>query len=62
MKVRDCLVPGPMSKDFWPSNSPDLNPLDFSFLSVLEEKVSATSRQSLDSLTSALSKAWDELD
>lgn len=62
MELCDRIFPGHLGKDLWPSNSPDLNPLDFSVWSVLEEKVSAKPHQSLDSLKKALTKAWEELD
>ena len=38
-----------ISKDKWPSRSPDLNPLDFSVWSILESKVCRT-HDSLDNL------------
>uniref|UniRef100_A0A1I7XV22 HTH_8 domain-containing protein n=1 Tax=Heterorhabditis bacteriophora TaxID=37862 RepID=A0A1I7XV22_HETBA len=39
-------------KDIWPSNSPDLNPMDF---------LSITSYNNLDSLKVALVNSWDEI-
>lgn len=46
----------------WPSNSPDLNPLDFSVWSVLESKVSTGRHANMGSLKAAIIKAWDDLD
>ena len=43
-------------KDVWPSKSPDLNPVDYSVWSILEEAVAATEPRTIDVL-----KAWDEL-
>jgi hypothetical protein len=50
-----------MGKDIWPSNSPDLNPMDYSIWSILERKVCSTRHNSLESLKEALQKAWDEI-
>uniref|UniRef100_A0A1I7XN71 DDE_3 domain-containing protein n=1 Tax=Heterorhabditis bacteriophora TaxID=37862 RepID=A0A1I7XN71_HETBA len=48
-------------KDIWPSNSPDLNPMDFAIWSILENKLNRTSYNNLDSLKVALVKSWDEI-
>jgi len=48
-------------KDLWPSNSPDLNPMDFAIWSILEQKACATSHNSVESLKCALQKAWNEI-
>jgi hypothetical protein len=48
-------------RGYWPSNSPDLNPLDFSIWSVLEQRVSATTHTSVESLKTALMRAWDKI-
>uniref|UniRef100_A0A1I7W7P3 DDE_3 domain-containing protein n=1 Tax=Heterorhabditis bacteriophora TaxID=37862 RepID=A0A1I7W7P3_HETBA len=37
-------------KDIWPSNSPDLNPMDFAIWSILENKLKRTSYSNLDSI------------
>lgn len=46
----------------WPSNSPDLNPLDFSVWSVLEKDACSTRHQNLDSLKRSHQKAWGKID
>lgn len=46
----------------WPSNSPDLNPLDFSVWAVLEKEACSVRHPTLDSLRAALKKAWDQID
>lgn len=46
----------------WPSNSPDLNPLDYSIWSILEAKISSSRYKNLDGLKAALLKAWKEID
>lgn len=48
-------------KTLWPSNSPDLNPMDFAIWSILEQKACTTNHRTIDSLKRALQKAWDEI-
>src|ERR1700722_19007503 len=55
------IFPNVWDKGVWPPFSPDLNPMDYSVWSILESKACATSHASLDSLKSALEKAWDEI-
>ncbi|RCN51257.1 hypothetical protein ANCCAN_02618 [Ancylostoma caninum] len=45
----------------WPSNSPNLNPLDFSVWSVVESKACSIRHQNLEELKAALTKAWQEM-
>lgn len=45
----------------WPPNSPDLNPLDYSVWSILEEKACAKPHSNVESLKRALKKAWKEI-
>jgi hypothetical protein len=45
----------------WPSNSPDLNPLDYTMWSILEEKACAKPHPNVESLKRALKKAWNEI-
>lgn len=59
--VCEELFPGFWGKDVWPPNSPDLNPMDFSVWSILEQKVSATRYATVDALKTALTRAWDEI-
>ncbi|VDO84902.1 unnamed protein product [Heligmosomoides polygyrus] len=58
---RSSHFPGYWTKDFWPPNSPDLNPMDFAVWGYLQQKVSK-SRQSLNALKASLQKAWDDID
>uniref|UniRef100_A0A914DD91 DDE-1 domain-containing protein n=1 Tax=Acrobeloides nanus TaxID=290746 RepID=A0A914DD91_9BILA len=41
--------------------STDLNPLDYSIWSILEEKACSKPHPNLDSLKKALTKAWNEI-
>lgn len=61
MAVCEELFPGFWGKDVWPPNSPDLNPMDYSVWSILEQKVSATRYATVDALKTALTRAWDEI-
>ena len=50
-----------ISRDEWPSNSPDLNPMNYSVWSILEEKACAKPHYNFESLKRALTKAWNEI-
>uniref|UniRef100_A0A914DZ28 DDE-1 domain-containing protein n=1 Tax=Acrobeloides nanus TaxID=290746 RepID=A0A914DZ28_9BILA len=45
----------------WPPNSLDLNPLDYSVWSILEEKACVKPHPNVESLKRALKKAWNEI-
>jgi hypothetical protein len=55
------LFPAILDKDVWPANSPDLNAMDYSIWSILEQKISATRYATVEQLKAALQKAWDEI-
>jgi len=44
------------------SNSPDLNPVDYYFWSIMQEKVYQTQIANIDELKHRLVQAWAELD
>jgi inhibitor of nuclear factor kappa-B kinase subunit alpha len=48
---------GYWGKDFWPTSSSDLNPLDFSVWGYSEDKVMARSHPNVDSLKAVLVEA-----
>lgn len=48
-------------KTFWPSNSPDLNPLDFAVWSVLEKETNRTSHPNLGSLKAKIIEEWNKM-
>ena len=52
--------PNLISSEEWPPCSPDLNPLDFSIWSQLEERVNATALRSVDDLKRILLREWEE--
>jgi hypothetical protein len=45
----------------WPPYSPDLNPLDFSVWSVLQQKVQATPHTSLAALRRSITREWNRM-
>jgi len=45
----------------WPPYLPDLNPLDYSFWGVLQDKVQARAHDSLDDLKQTITKEWRRL-
>jgi hypothetical protein len=52
-------IPAFISKNEWPSRSPDLNPLDFSVWAILECRVRRTPHDSLDILKFKFTREWD---
>ncbi|XP_054719190.1 uncharacterized protein LOC129228534 [Uloborus diversus] len=55
------LFPGFWGKDVWLPNSPDLNPMDYSVWSILEEKFSGKRYATVDMLKTAPRRAWNEI-
>ncbi|KAI6650908.1 Carnitine O-palmitoyltransferase 1, liver isoform isoform X2 [Oopsacas minuta] len=53
--------PGVISSEEWPPCSPDLNLLDFSIWSILEERVNATLHRSVEVLKSTLLREWSKI-
>lgn len=50
-----------ITRDEWPSCSPDLSPLDYGIWSILEKNVCAKRHHSLQELQDTLVKAWDSV-
>jgi hypothetical protein len=59
--VCEELFPGFWGKDIWPSNSPDLNPMDYSVWSLLEQRLPRTRLTTTETLKNALLTAWDSI-
>lgn len=55
------IFPSMLTKDEWPSNSPDLNPMDYSVWSILEARACAKPHTSIDSLKKSLKQAWNQI-
>lgn len=51
-----------IKKNEWPPCSPDLNPMDYSVWSILEQRACREAHQTLESLKAALQREWDNLD
>ncbi|QQP34698.1 Putative transposable element [Caligus rogercresseyi] len=47
--------------DFWPSSSPDVNPLDFAVWGFVEGKTNKTSHTSVEALKATITKEWDNM-
>ena len=56
-------VPDYISKEDWPANSPDLNPLGYSIWGAMDELAYRSGHEIIDvkSLKVAIKKAWDSL-
>jgi len=58
-----CCTQCALTPDFIPPmNSPDLNPVDYSFWSIMQEKVYQTHIANIDELKDRLVQMWAELD
>ena len=53
--------PGLISSEEWPPCSPDLNPLDFSIWSILEDKVNSKKYHSIEELKRTLTREWKKI-
>uniref|UniRef100_A0A914C532 DDE-1 domain-containing protein n=1 Tax=Acrobeloides nanus TaxID=290746 RepID=A0A914C532_9BILA len=51
----------PRDNGEWPSNSPDLNVMDYSIWSILEAEACSKPHQSIDALKKSLTKAWNNI-
>lgn len=57
----DANFPEYLTKDRWPSNSPDLKPLDFAIWRYLEQKLKKRTITILDQLRREVNQAWAEI-
>jgi transposase len=65
LRTQDWLlrnVPDFIAKDQWPPRSPDLNPLDYSVWSILEDRACREPHETIESLKAALRREWEALD
>ena len=51
-----------LTPDFWPPNSPDLNPMDYSIWSLLEQAVFKVKIRDVDHLAERLGEGWANVD
>lgn len=61
MKLCNELFPIVWDRTTWPPYSPDLNPMDFSVWSILEQRACHNPHDSVESLKESLLKEWDNL-
>lgn len=54
-------LPDFITKDEWPANSPDLNPMDYSIWSILEGNACAVSHDTREGLIASLKKEWKKI-
>ncbi|KYN39306.1 hypothetical protein ALC56_06315 [Trachymyrmex septentrionalis] len=64
IKVRQMLSEArtKWSKEFWPPNSPDLNPLDFYVWGVVERVTNKSRHPNVASLRAAIEAAFTDMD
>jgi len=62
VELLGALTPDFIPPDLWPPNSLDLNPVDYSIWSVMQEKVYQTHIANIDELKHRLVQMWAELD
>ena len=48
-------------KELWPPSSPDLNPLDFCILSILEKEACMTAHTNTEALKKSLKREWAKI-
>ena len=46
----------------WPPQSPDLNPLDYSIWSVLQDKVQGSSHPNMEALKAHITEVWEAME
>jgi len=62
IKLLQQETPGFVGSDFWPPNSPDLNPVDYKIWGVMQQKVVYECRMnSVDELKKRLIDVWNSL-
>ena len=54
-------LPDFISKEQWPSSSPDVNPLDFCMWGLMEQRLNNLKPMSLDKFNCLLQKIWIEI-
>jgi DNA-binding Lrp family transcriptional regulator len=55
-------TPELISPDFWPPNSPDLNPVDYQIWGHLQERVYRNRIHSIEELKACIKKEWERMD
>ncbi len=50
-----------VQEEFWPPNSPELNPLDYGILDMMKDRVYATAPKTINQLEQRIRQVWEEL-
>ena len=61
MEFCKANFPTTWGKELWPSNLPDLNPMDFSIWGILESRACSTKHTTIEGLKKSLQQAWDTI-
>ncbi|KZC04456.1 hypothetical protein WN55_04262 [Dufourea novaeangliae] len=61
MRICKELFSEVWDRTIWPSNSPDLNAMDYSVWSILERKISSKEYTTVEQLQSDLERAWNQI-
>ena len=62
MELLKVKTPDFVPRNLWPSNSPDLNTVDYKIWDLLQERVYKTSIKDVDELRRRIAEEWDKLD
>ena len=61
LPLSESETPEFIPSQLWPPNSPDLNPVDYSVLGIMQEKVYTTCITNLDELKQRVRTEWTKL-
>ena len=50
-----------IQEEFWPPNSPELNPLDYGIWDMMKNRVYATAPKTIGQLEQRIRQVWEEL-
>ena len=62
VRLLEAETPDFIRPTLWPPNSPDLNPVDYTIWSIMQEKVYKTKIRDVNELRQRIVEAWDEID
>jgi len=62
VQLLETETPDFIRPTLWPPNSPDLNPVDYTIWSIMQEMVHKTKIRDVNELRQRIVAAWDEID